>query len=62
MKKIFLSLFFFSFLVSCRKDRVCECTNQSGAIVSQATYVRSTKREVKAVCISNSADIVCTVK
>lgn len=62
MKNLFLSLFVFSFLVSCRKDRVCECTNKSGAIVSQATYVRSTKREVKAVCISNDPDIICTVK
>ena len=62
MKKLFLSLFFFSFLVSCRKDRVCECTDKSGAIVSQASYTRATKREVKAVCISNNPDIICSVK
>ena len=62
MRKLFLLLFFSTFLLSCRKDRVCECTNKSGDIVSQASFIRATKREVKAVCISNSADIVCTVK
>lgn len=36
---------------SCRKDRVCECTDSFGA-VTRTTIKNATKREAKANCFS----------
>jgi hypothetical protein len=61
MKTIF-SLFTLILLFSaCRKDRVCTCTDSSGNVISQSTYVNSTKKDARANCIS-SAGASCNVK
>ena len=41
-------------LVSCKKDRVCECT--TGGNVDKVTYTDATKRQGKANCVSTTTD------
>jgi major membrane immunogen (membrane-anchored lipoprotein) len=58
MKKlvlISLSVAFFSvLLVSCKKDRVCECTYPGGT--EKVTFNDATKRQAKDACVSTSYD------
>jgi len=49
-------------LTSCKKDRVCTCTNQDGSIAAQATYINVTKKEAKTYCVSSGQGVTCTVK
>ncbi|MEN9346002.1 MAG: hypothetical protein RLZZ60_1471 [Bacteroidota bacterium] len=41
-------------LVSCKKDRVCECTY--GGQTDKVTLTDATKRQAKDVCITRSYD------
>ena len=62
MKKIaFISIIIIG-LTSCRKDRVCTCTNQDGSLSSQATYSNMTKKEARTYCTSSAQGVSCTVK
>ncbi|MEZ4804028.1 MAG: hypothetical protein R2852_00685 [Bacteroidia bacterium] len=60
MKKlvlISLSVAFFSvLLVSCKKDRVCECTYPGGS-AEKVTFNDATKRQAKDACVSQSYDV-----
>jgi hypothetical protein len=62
MKKIaFLTIVIIG-LTSCKKDRVCTCTNQDGSISSQATYTHVTKKQASTYCTSSAPGVSCTVK
>lgn len=62
MKKIaFISTVIIG-LTSCRKDRVCTCTNQDGSLFSQGTYTNVTKKEARTYCTSSAQGVSCTVK
>ncbi len=57
MKKITLLMIIggtFSFVSSCKKDRVCECTSTSGgnSTTLSATLVNVTKKQAKDICVS----------
>jgi len=62
MKKLILISMIFIGLTSCKKDRVCTCTNQDGSIAAQATYINVTKKEAKTYCVSSGQGVTCTVK
>lgn len=40
------------FLVSCKKDRVCECTTNTGStnLVEKYTLIKVTKKQAKDIC------------
>jgi hypothetical protein len=62
MKKIvFISIVIIG-LTSCKKDRVCTCTNADGSLSSQATYTKVTKKEARTYCTSSAQGVTCTVK
>lgn len=58
MKKVLFSSALIAFasvlLVSCKKDRVCECTNNGQ--VEKVTYNDATKRQAKDACTSYSVE------
>lgn len=62
MKKILALSVLALALSSCKKDRVCECTNQDGSLNSTTTFTNVTKKEAKSYCNSTSAGVTCTVK
>ena len=62
MKKIILLVFIASSFASCKKDRVCTCTNQDGSISSQATYINVTKKEARNLCTTTLTGVTCSVK
>ena len=62
MKNLTLITILFICLTSCKKDRVCTCTNQDGSINSQATFTNVTKKEAKTYCTSVSQSVSCTIK
>lgn len=58
MKKVLLFSFVVlagSLLVSCKKDRVCEC--KYGGQSYEVTYLDASKRQAKDACISQKQDI-----
>lgn len=63
MKKILFSSTVIAFaavlLVSCKKDRVCECTNNGQA--EKVTFNDATKRQAKDACTSFSYDFGGTI-
>ena len=61
MKKIAFISIVILVLTSCRKDRVCTCTNQDGSMVSQSTYTNMTKKEARTYCTSAAQGVSCTV-
>ena len=60
MKKIlFIAIVAVASLASCKKDRVCTCTDTSSASGSTAstyviTYTKSSKKTAKANCLSTT--------
>lgn len=61
MKTLILSAFVVLALASCKKDRVCSCTNtstQSGSMstVTEETYVKTSKSTAKKACIKTTED------
>lgn len=54
-------LLFVVFLISCKKDWVCECKNSNGSYT--AGYIEDTKRKAKKNCTDLSqGDTQCNIK
>lgn len=62
MKKIIALSIVAFVLSSCKKDRVCECTNQDGSLYSKTTFTNISKKEAKSLCTTTSTGVTCTVK
>jgi hypothetical protein len=62
MKKLaFISIVLIG-LTSCKKDRVCTCTDQGGNTISQSTYTHVTRKEAKTYCSSSASQgLTCNV-
>lgn len=49
---------------SCKKDRTCECTDSTGAVVGSVT-IHDTKSKAKTACDANNnnnSGVTCTIK
>lgn len=62
MKHLFFIFLLAITFTSCKKDRVCTCTNSDGTVVSERTYTHMTKKEARTYCTSTDPTINCTVK